>query len=115
MAGMEVTESLLEVVHRYVDRRITRRRAAALLKISERQVTRLCEHLGLERVKSTRAEEEEEAAKRRLAKVRAAEEVLAGRITLAAGAQRAGCHERTIQRHVDRLKKAAESKKKKRR
>lgn len=101
---VDITDEMLEVVQQYVDRKITRARAAAALSLSERQVTRICEELGLERVKSQRATEEEEASKRRVVKEQAARAALAGQITPQQAALRAGCHQRTILRMIERLR-----------
>ena len=112
MLVVELNEQMLKVAQRYVDRKITRARAAALLRLSERQVTRICTELGLERVKSPRAQEEEQSAARKTAKLQAAQAVIDGRITVAQAAKRAGVHERTIARHIERLKTKPKPKKK---
>lgn len=110
MLPVEITDAMLKVVQRYVDRKLTRAEAAARLQLSERQVTRIVEELGLERTKSVRAITEEQAALRRAAKEAAAAAFLKQQVTLAQAALRAGCHPRTIARLAERIKEARKKK-----
>lgn len=95
----------MKVLEAYADRNITRGRAAALLRISERQITRYMVELGLEREVSETAKAQDDIDKRRLIKERAAQAVIAGQLSYEAAAARAGCHARTMRRYVARLRK----------
>lgn len=99
-------ERELSILTRYKERKMTRARAASLLKISERQVNRLMEDHGLERVEGERKKRDEAAAARKTLRESAARLALAGRVSHKQAAARAGCSERTIYRYIDKLKRA---------
>jgi hypothetical protein len=100
LAAALADERELDILTRYRDRKITRARAAALLKISDRQVNRRMQERGLERVEGTRVRRDRIAAERREIRLAAAKQVDEGRISPEQAAKRAGCSVRTIYRYM---------------
>src|SRR4051812_3773299 len=80
----------VEILKRYQERKISRARAAGLLRISERQVNRRLEELG-PRETGKRAQIDEQARKRRELRESAAKLVAKGKLTPQQAALRAGC------------------------
>lgn len=92
----------VDILKRYVERKLTRERAAALLHCSERQINRKLEERKLERKEGRRAAKDREARERREVRDHAAELAAAGKISVEQAALRAGCSERTIYRYLEK-------------
>ncbi len=99
----------VEILTRYANREISRARAGALLKCSERQINRKMDEHELERVESARRTRAELTAAVRTIRENAARLVVSEGITPKQAAKRAGCSPRTIYRYVRKLEAAAKA------
>lgn len=93
----------MKVLERYAARKVSRVAAAETLAVSERQVNRLMEDRGLERVKAVSKERKEEAEKKRIARTAAARLAKGGKLSPELAARRAGCSMRTIYRYMAKI------------
>ena len=106
-------ESNQNLLMKIQDKEISNRDIANLLGCNESYVSQLISKMGLTRIRCDRQHAKKITEECRnsdaILKNRLASQVLAGQLSAAQAAQRAGCSKRTIHRYVNRLASDAES------
>jgi transposase len=105
------SSTLKAIMQRIADGKISRADAADRLGVSERTVNRLMQKHEVKRPPSPVHEQRAAAAARRARKREAAEQHLAGKLTIEEAAERADVSERTMYRWKNRLQNAQKPKK----
>ena len=100
---MDLSVKQLATLTRYAERRISRAKAAARRRMSERQVDREVQVRGLARARSSSSVARQKALENKLARARAALSAKRKTISIEEAAIRAGVSLRTMYRWVSRL------------